>query len=96
MNTEEQIQYKLDELADFKAQIDALEFQKQDAIDKVLTPEIRADVVDIEAEVSNKAEAAHVNIAGTILRRFRPVRREPAPASCTRARRAWRLSRSAV
>ena len=63
MNTEEQIQYKLDELADYKAQVDALEFQKQDAINQVLTPEIRAEVADIEAEFSNKAEAANLNIA---------------------------------
>ena len=62
MTHEEQIQYKLDALADYKAQVDALNLQKQDAINAVLTPEIRAEVADIEAEFAGKAEGAQENI----------------------------------
>ena len=62
MNLVEQIKQKLNELANFKAQVDALDFQKQDAIDKVLTPEIRAELADIEAEFAGKAEVANANI----------------------------------
>jgi len=59
MNTEE----KLNQLANFRAQIDMLNLQKQEAIDKVLTPEIKAELEAIDAEFGDKSEGAKENIA---------------------------------
>ena len=63
MTNEEQIQYKLDELADFKAQVDALNLRKKAAIDEILTPELRAEIEGIELEYSAKSEGAQSNIS---------------------------------
>lgn len=57
------IQEALDTLAEYKAQADALNFAKQEMIDRVLTPEIRAQVADIEAEFATKGAAVSDNIA---------------------------------
>jgi hypothetical protein len=54
---------KLDRLAEFHAQRDVLSMDKQSLIDQVLTPEIKARLVEIEAEFSEKAEAVNANIA---------------------------------
>ena len=60
MTTEE----KLDQLADYRAQRDLLNLQKQELIDAVLTAEIKAKLAEIEAEFGMKAEAVNENIAG--------------------------------
>lgn len=54
---------KLNKLAEFYAQRDLLQAQKQEQLDKIYTPEIRQAVADIEAEFSQKAEAVTANIA---------------------------------
>ena len=53
----------LDKLAEFQAEVDALNLEKQALIDTILTPEIKAQVEAIEAEFAGKAEAAQGNIA---------------------------------
>jgi len=53
----------LDRLAEFQAQRDVMNLDKQAAIDSVLTPEIRVRIVDIEAEFDDKAQAVVSNIA---------------------------------
>ncbi len=47
---------KLNLLAEYMAQKDVLNLQKQELIDQVYTPEIRAMVADIEAEFAGKAQ----------------------------------------
>jgi hypothetical protein len=53
---------KLDRLANFQAERDYLGLQKQELIDEVLTPEIKARLEEIEAEFSLKVEAVDENI----------------------------------
>jgi hypothetical protein len=59
MTTEE----KLNQLANYRAQLDVLNLQKQDAINGVLTPEIKAALDEIEAEFGQMSEGANGNIA---------------------------------
>jgi hypothetical protein len=54
---------KLNQLAEFYAQRDALMLAKQAEVEKIYTPEIRQDVADIEVEFAQKAEAVTANIA---------------------------------
>ena len=54
---------KLDQLAEFVGQRDALELQKKEMISTVYTPEIAKAVADIEAEFAGKVEAVDTNIA---------------------------------
>jgi len=63
MTRVEQIQWALDQLADHKAEVDALNLRKQSAIDEILTPEMRAEIEAIEAEYNAKAEGAQENIS---------------------------------
>ena len=57
-----EITEKLDRLANFYAQRDVLDLQKQELIDEVLTPEIKARLEEIEAEFAGKVEAVDANI----------------------------------
>ena len=59
MNTIE----KLNMLAEFQAERDALQLKKQELIDSVLTPEIKAQLADIEAEFAPEAKEIEENIA---------------------------------
>jgi hypothetical protein len=61
MNTD--ISQKLDKLANFYAQRDVLNLEKQELIDQVLTPEIKARIAEIEAEFAGRREAVDANIA---------------------------------
>jgi hypothetical protein len=56
---------KLNRLADFHAQREGMQADKQALIDKVLSPEIKARLAEIEAEFSSKGEAVEANI-GTL------------------------------
>lgn len=56
------IKQMLDRLANYQAEVDALSLIKQDEIDKILTPEIKQAIEDIEAEFALKTEAARMNI----------------------------------
>jgi hypothetical protein len=49
---------KLNELAELRAALDVLNLQKQDVIDSILTPEIKAKLAEIDAEFAGKAETA--------------------------------------
>lgn len=59
----EQIKAMLDALAEMTAQRDLLDNDKQVLIDGVLTPEIRQQVADIEAEFKDRAADITTNIA---------------------------------
>jgi len=54
---------KLEKLAEYQAQKDIANADKQALIDAVLTDEIKAKLADIEAEFANKTEAVSANIA---------------------------------
>lgn len=53
---------KLNRLADFQAQKDMLRLEKQELINQVIPPEIRARLEEIEAEFAGRAEAVSTNI----------------------------------
>jgi hypothetical protein len=55
--------FALDLLSDYYAQRDNLALKKQEQIDKILTPEIRQAISDIEAEFGEKGAAVTENIA---------------------------------
>jgi hypothetical protein len=56
------IAQKLERLAGLYAERDGLEAQKQSLIDQVIPPDLKARLNDIEAEFTQKAEAAASNI----------------------------------
>ena len=56
------ISQKIDQLANFQAQRDVLELEKQSLIDQLLPPEIKARLEEIEAEFSGKREAVDEKI----------------------------------
>lgn len=60
---ETEIQALLDRLAGFQAQKDALELKKKELIEAVLTPEIKAQLAEIDAEFAPDFEAADKNYA---------------------------------
>ena len=53
----------LDQLAEFQSQREALQIEKKELVDSVLTPEIRARLQEIDAEFDGKAEAIDTHIA---------------------------------
>lgn len=56
------ITQKLDQLAEFMSQRDLIGIHKQEAIDSVLTPEIKAKLADIETEFKLQSLAVDENI----------------------------------
>ena len=58
----QQIIRQLDQLADFRAQRDAIGQEKQELIDQVLTLEIKAQLSEIEIEFSGRVEAVNENM----------------------------------
>lgn len=56
------IAQKLDQLSYLYSQRNALEEEKRKLIEQLLSPELKARLDDIEAEFSQKAEAATTNI----------------------------------
>jgi hypothetical protein len=57
------ITQKLDQLANYQAQRDVLELEKQALIDQILPPEIKARLEEIEAEFTGKRETVDANIS---------------------------------
>jgi len=57
------IEQKLEQLAEYQAQMQLAEIDKQTLIDAVLTPEIKQKLADIDAEFSDKHDAVMENIA---------------------------------
>ena len=51
-----QIEEKLDMLSEFQSEKDASQLAKQDAIDSIYTPEIKAQLRDIETEFAGRDE----------------------------------------
>jgi len=56
------ISQKIDQLANFQAQRDVLELEKQSLIDQLIPPEIKARIEEIEAEFNGKREAVDEKI----------------------------------
>jgi hypothetical protein len=56
------IAQKLDQLSNLYSQRDALQEEKRILIEQLLSPELKAHLDDIEAEFSQKSEAATTNI----------------------------------
>ncbi len=54
---------ELDRLANFMAERDVLNINKQELIDQVLTPEIKTRLAEIESEFAGKLDAVEANIA---------------------------------
>jgi hypothetical protein len=61
--TEQEIKQLLDKLADLYSAKDAIMLQKQDLIDSILTPEIKAKIAEIDAEFADKASVVVDTIA---------------------------------
>ena len=60
---ENEIKFKLDQLAEFQAQRDAAMLEKQALLDEIYTAEIKARMAEIEAEFAGKTEGVTANIA---------------------------------
>lgn len=58
-----EIKQKLDQLAEFQAQRDAVMLEKQALLDEIYTAEIKARMAKIEAEFVGKTEAVNEKIA---------------------------------
>jgi hypothetical protein len=57
------IAQKLDQLANYQAQKDYFALQKQELIDQVLTPEIKARLDEVEVEFAGRLQAVNDTIA---------------------------------
>jgi len=55
----------LDKLVELKAEIDVINIEKQQLIDSILTPEIRQQIQDIEAEFAPKMADINIVIGDT-------------------------------
>ena len=56
------ISQKIDQLANFQAQRDVLDLEKQSLIDQLIPPEIKARIEELEAEFSGKREVVDEKI----------------------------------
>lgn len=56
------IAQKIDQLANYQAQRDVLELEKQALIDQLIPPEIKARIEEIEAEFKDKCQTVDGNI----------------------------------
>lgn len=61
--TEEEIKIQLDKLAEYRAQRDLINMDKQALIDMILTNEIKEKIAEIEAEFSGRMNAVSDNIS---------------------------------
>lgn len=57
--TASEITYQLNTLANLQAERDVINLEKQDLINKILTPEIRAQIAEVEAEFAPRIVAAN-------------------------------------
>ena len=87
---------KLDQLAEFHAQRDVLNMDKQAAIDSLFTPEIKAQLAEIEAEFGDKAQAVIENVAtleseikAAVLMHGETIRGSRLMAVWSKGRAAW-------
>jgi len=89
----ENIVEKLDRLANFMAERDVLNLQKNELIDQVLTPEIKARLAEIESEFAGKVEAVEANIADLETEIRQEVLRRGASVKGTFMRVNWHKGR---
>lgn len=61
--TAEQIKQKIQQLDELNAQLDLVGINKQDAINQVLTPAIKAELAAIDAEFGEQVEAINETLA---------------------------------
>jgi phage host-nuclease inhibitor protein Gam len=87
------IHEKLDRLANFQAEKDVLQFEKQELIDQVLTAEIRARLAEIEEEFQPRLEAVEQNIAALEEEIKQDVLRNGMTAKGTFLRAVWNKGR---
>ncbi len=59
---EEQIKQALNQLADFQAKQDALRLEQEELVNKLMPPEVRKAIEDIQAEYAIKSSAVADNI----------------------------------
>jgi hypothetical protein len=83
----------LDQLANYQAQRDYLSLQKQELIDQILPPEIKARLEEIEAEFTGKVEAVDENIASLEAAIKEEVLRNGASVRGTFLRAVWSRGR---
>lgn len=57
------IESKLQQIDELNAQLDLVNIHKQDAINRVLTPEIKAELAAIDAEFGEQVEAINETLA---------------------------------
>jgi len=91
-----EIQEKLDLLAEIKAEEDYLKIKKQELIDSVLTPEIKAEIQAIEAEtapafeaIAEKAKAVEAEIKEQVLSHGESVKGNVYHAVFAKGRVKW-------
>jgi hypothetical protein len=87
------ISQKLDQLANFQAQRDVLELEKQSLIDQIIPPEIKARIEEIEAEFSGKREIVDANITALAAEIREDVLRQGASAKSTFLRVVYHTGR---
>jgi hypothetical protein len=87
------IRQKLDQLANFQAEKDVLQIQKQELIDQFLTLEIRARLAEIEAEFQPRLEAVDQNIVDLETEIKRDVLASGATVRSTFLRAVWNKGR---
>lgn len=77
------ISQKLDQLANYQAQRDVFDLQKQALINQVIPPEIKARIEEIETEFAGKREAVEANITALEAEIREEVLRQGATAKST-------------
>jgi len=60
---ENEIRAKLDQLSEYQAQRDLLAMDKQTLIDKIITPELKAQIAEIESEFAPKFDTIDATIS---------------------------------
>ena len=59
---ETEIKQMLDQLAEFQAECDVIELQKQSLVNEILTDEVKAMLAEVDARFADKMNATSVNI----------------------------------
>ena len=90
------ITLKLNELAEIYAAREAVNLMKQDLIDKVLTPEIKAQIAEIEAEfadniqvVNGRAAALEAEVKAAVATNGASVKGDYLQAVYAKGRTSW-------
>ena len=84
---------KLDRLANYQAEKEVLQIEKQQLLDQILTAEIRAHLAEIEAEFEPRLDAVEQNIAALEEEIKQDVLHEGATVRGTFLRAVWNKGR---